>query len=181
MLVIQNLTTMKRKAVNLLGAVSVLAMMLPVTSSPALAQSESAESNRGLASPIEGSWILAIDRINQGITFTALMSFTGGGVALATGSMDRLPPPPISPLYGSWKRTGPDCVNSTMYFFAFDPLGNAVAMIKTNIVFHLKSRNELVGSGVGFNCDLQGENCVSVPSVSIQLKGKRIVPESVKE
>jgi hypothetical protein len=172
---------MKRKPLSLLGAVSVVALMLPVTHSPAAAQTELPESHTGLASPIEGSWILTIDRINQGTTFTALMSFTAGGVAMATGSIDRLPPPPISPLYGSWKRTGRDRFDSTIYFFAFDPLGNAVAMIKTNIVFHLKSRNELVGSGVGFSCDLEGENCVSVPAVSIQLAGKRIVPEGVTE
>jgi hypothetical protein len=58
----------------------------------------------GLAARIEGTWILKIQRVTQGDTFSALQSFTAGGVTLATGTIDRTPPPPISPLYGSWRR-----------------------------------------------------------------------------
>src|SRR5438067_1049138 len=70
---------------------------------PGAAKAEDEKS--GLCAPIEGTWIVRVDRINQGITFTALQSFTAGGVVLATGAIDRTPPPPISPIYGSWKRT----------------------------------------------------------------------------
>ncbi|HSU31727.1 MAG TPA: hypothetical protein VLJ11_10875 [Bryobacteraceae bacterium] len=148
--------------------------------SPALAQSEVAESKGGQASRIEGTWIVTVDRINEGVTFTALQSFAGGGVALATGSIDRTPPPPISPLYGSWKRTGPNRVDVTINFFAFDPLGNAVAMIKNNETFHLDGPNELKGSGAAFACDPHGENCVSAGS-PIRITGKRLIPEGVTE
>jgi hypothetical protein len=178
MAIYRNVTVMKRKVVSLLGAFAILALAVPAVVS---AQTELAERDEGSSSPIEGSWIFEIDRINQGITFTALMSFTAGGVALATGSIDRLPPPPISPIYGSWKRTGPNRFDVTIYFFVFDPLGNAAAMIKTNENLHLNNRGELVGPGFGFSCDLKGENCVSVPAVSIQIKGKRIVPESIRK
>src|SRR5690349_16476283 len=61
--------------------------------------------SQGLAAPIEGTWILSIHRVSQGFTFSALQSFTAGGVTLATGTADRTPPPPISPLYGSWRRS----------------------------------------------------------------------------
>jgi hypothetical protein len=175
----RSVTALKRKAVSLLGVLTILAFAVPLLNSRALAQTELQESNAGLSSPIEGSWIFSIDRINQGTTFTAVASFTAGGVFLATGSNDRINP--ISPLHGTWKHTGPNRYDSTTYFFAFDPAGNAVAMIKTNQVFHFKSRNKLVGSGVGFSCDLQGENCVSVPAAAIQVKGRRIVVEKVDE
>src|SRR5437763_16451242 len=38
----------------------------------------------GLSAPIEGTWILNIDRVTQGFSFTALQSFTAGGVTVAT-------------------------------------------------------------------------------------------------
>lgn len=174
----RNITITKRKAVTLLGAFTILALAVPAINSTASAQTESPGNNGGLSSPIEGSWIFTIKRINQqGFTFTALGSFTAGGVFLATGSIDRLNP--ISPLYGSWKRTDPNRFDSTLYFFAFGPAGNAVAMIKTNQSFQLTSRNELVGSGVAYACDLQGQNCVSLPAFSIESKGRRIEPESL--
>src|SRR5689334_25167186 len=64
------------------------------------------ENQAPLVAPIEGTWILTIDRVSQGFSFSALQSFTAGGVTLATGTADRTAPPPISPLYGSWRRTG---------------------------------------------------------------------------
>jgi hypothetical protein len=175
----RSVTALKRRAVSLLGALTLLAFAVPVVSSTALAESESQENHARLSSPIEGSWIFSVDRINQGTTFTAVASFTAGGVFLATGSLDRINP--VSPLYGSWKHTGPNRYDSTTYFFAFNPAGDAVAMIKANQVFHFKARNELVGSGVTFSCDLQGENCVSVPAGSIHVKGRRVLVEKVDE
>lgn len=179
---LQDLTTIRRKALSLLGTASVLALLLPGISSTAWAQDGSSEQgNVGVASSLEGSWVLTIDRITQGVTFTAVQSFTAGGVTFATGSIDRTPPPPISILNGSWKRTGPNRFDSTTYFFAFDLAGKAVAMIKNNIVFHLKGRNELTGFGIAFVCDLQAGNCTLAPLGPIRITGKRIVPEPVEE
>jgi hypothetical protein len=180
--IVQNLPTVRRKALSLFGAVSVLALMLPATSSTAAAQTESPEqANTGLAPRLEGAWVLTIERVTQGVTFTAVQSFTAGGVTLAMGSIDRTPPPPISLLQGSWKRKGRNRFDSTTYFFAFDLAGNAVAMIKNNVVFHLNGRDELTGFGRAFSCDLQAENCTPAPLGPIRVKGKRIVPESVEE
>ena len=186
MSLIQNLCGAGRRAFHLGGTASVLAFVLAACNLPTLAQSESSESqaaeSHASESAIEGSWILTIDRINQGgKTFTAMMSFTGGGVALATGSADRLPPPPISPLYGSWKRTGPNRAVATLNFFLFDLLGNPVGMLKNHESFHLKSPNELEGSGVALFCGVDGENCVSAVGSEIAITGHRIIPEGVPE
>ena len=160
----QSLTLIKNKAVRLIGAFTVLALAVPATHSTASAQ--------GLSSHIEGSWIMTNKRINQGISFTAVGSFSAGGAVLFTGAIAG---PPL--LHGSWARTEFNRFDSTVYFFAFDPAGNAVAMIKTNQTFQLKSRDELVGSGVSLACDLKGEHCQLDPSVTIEISGRRIVPE----
>ena len=175
----QTCPTITRKAISFLGAFSILVLAVPVLNSRASAQTDSRYENESRSdkdhssSRIEGSWILANERVNEGFTFSAVASFTAGGVWLATGSID----PQNTPLYGSWKRRGPNRYDSTAYFYAFDPAGNAVAMIKVNQTFELTSPNELTGDGVGFACDLQAENCVSVPAVTIRIKGRRIVPE----
>lgn len=67
-----------------------------------------AQEGSGLAALIEGSWVFAITRINDlPASFTAVASFTAGGVLLATGSNDHLnSPSPVSPLYESWRRAG---------------------------------------------------------------------------
>jgi hypothetical protein len=122
---------------------------------------------------IEGSWILSIDE--GPVSFTAFGSFSAGGVFSGTGSLDRVNP--ISTLMGSWKRTGPNRFESTSYFFAFDPAGNAVAMLKANQTFYLNGRNELVGAALVYSCNLQGENCVSVSPEPSKIMGRRIVVE----
>jgi hypothetical protein len=58
------------------------------------------------------------------ISRSALMSFAAGGVVVATGSLDKANP--ISLVYGSWKQTGRNRVAVTIYFFLFDPIGNAL-------------------------------------------------------
>jgi hypothetical protein len=50
-------------------------------------------------------------------------------------------------------------------------------MLKANQTFHLNGRNELVGAGLVFSCDLQGEHCVSVSPAPSKVTGKRIVVE----
>jgi hypothetical protein len=56
-----------------------------------------ADTQRSLASPIEGSWVFAIE--NSG---NSLISFAAGGVVVTTGSL-----PPAPPFYGSWKQREP--------------------------------------------------------------------------
>jgi hypothetical protein len=93
----QNLTIMRRKALNLVGALSFLALMLPTTSSTAAAQTELPEAHAGLASPIEGSWIFTVDLNNQGTTFTAVASFT----ACASRKLDLIENPRVLVRFGS--------------------------------------------------------------------------------
>ena len=164
----RNMTGIKRRAVTVLRTLTILALAVPILHSTATAQAVG-----NAASPIEGSWILSIDA--GPVSFTALGSFSAGGVFAGTGSLDRVNP--VSTLMGSWKRTGPNRFDSTAYFFAFDPAGNAVAMLKANQIFHLNGRNELVGAGLVFSCDLQGENCTSVSPAPSKVTGKRIVVE----
>jgi hypothetical protein len=129
----------------------------------------------GLSGRIEGTWILNIDRVTQGFSFTALQSFTAGGVTVATGTVDRTPPPPISPLYGSWKRTGDNSYVATICFFIFDPTGKAVAMLKSPEAFRLVDDDNLTGTGTALACDINGDNCVDV-NLPITITGKRLEP-----
>ena len=128
-----------------------------------------ADTQHGLASPIEGSWIFAIDIIGQG-TFNSLISFTAGGVVITSPSV-----PGFGTLYGSWKQREPNCFKAAFYGFIPDAAGKGVALTKESLQLHLTSRNELAGTGVGYTCDLQGENCVRAGDT--QFTGKRIVPE----
>jgi hypothetical protein len=165
------LTILGRRALLALAALLFLPLTLQLTGSPAVAQTEAKGSTQNLDDPIEGSWICKIDRISQGDSFTALTSFTAGGVVLATGSMDKVDP--ISPVYGSWKRTGSNRVAVTIYFFLFDPVG----MLKTDEIFTLNGRNQLLGAGSSYVCDVDGHNCSNHGTESlIAIAGKRIVP-----
>jgi hypothetical protein len=111
---------LKCKVGALMLTSAILALGVGGASSTASAQDEAtAEHERsGLSAPIEGTSILTIHRVNQGIDFSAFQSFTAGGVTVATGTTDRTPPPPISPLYGSWRRTcdihGDNCAEATL-------------------------------------------------------------------
>lgn len=132
------------------------------------------------AAPIEGTWIFSIHRVTQSFTFSALQSFTAGGVSLATGTVDRTPPPPISPLYGSWRWAGGNSYAASICFFVFDLSGNALVMIKTNETFQLTDQNNLTGSGTGFVCDLNGDNCVNA-NLPVTIIGKRLVAEGASD
>jgi len=174
MAIYEKLRNIKRAASGALIASVVVGFVICGLNSTAKAQAEVSAAIAGLSAPIEGSWISSVT-LPQG-PFTALVSFTAGGVYLATGSNDRL----NSPLHGSWKRSGWNRYDSTTYFFTFDaanPFGPAVGMLKVNQVFHLKSRDELAGVGDVFSCDLEGQNCVKVPDANFQTTAKRIVPE----
>ena len=169
------LIILRRRVLSTIAAISFLSSMLYVTASPALAQTEARGSSQGVDDPIEGSWICKIDRVGQGDSFTALTSFTAGGVVVATGSMDKVNP--ISPVYGSWKRTGSNRVAVAIYFFLFDPVGNPVGMLKTNEIFLLNGRKQLRGAGSSFVCDVEGHNCSNHGTEAlIAITGKRIEP-----
>jgi hypothetical protein len=161
-----NKTDMKRKV----GALVLVAAALAIgsVSHPARAQSGS-----GLGAPIEGTWIMQVHRVTQNITFTAMQSFTAGGVTLATGTIDRTPPPPISPLYGTWKRIGGNRYANSLSFFIFDGAGNAVAMLQNYATFELNADDEIVGTGEAFLCEPNGDNCVNINS-PITFTGKRM-------
>jgi hypothetical protein len=161
-----NKTDMKRKVGALVLAAAALA--IGSVSQPARAQSGS-----GLGAPIEGTWIMQVHRVTQNITFTAMQSFTAGGVTLATGTIDRTPPPPISPLYGTWKRIGGNRYANSLSFFIFDGAGNAVAMLQNYSTFELNADDEIVGTGEAYVCEPNGDNCVNINS-PITFTGKRM-------
>jgi hypothetical protein len=154
----------------------IAALLLLAVPGRAVAQNNHQENNCSGARDIQGSWIFTIDRFTQGVTFSALMSFTDGGVVIATGSIG----PPISPILGNWRCSGPNRFIATFFFYPVDPQGNAVAMIKNNVSLHLNTRNQIRGAGEAFACDLHGENCVNA-HLSIHLKGNFITPEGVGE
>ena len=125
-----------------------------------------------LAAPIEGTWIMQVHRVTQDVTFTALQSFTAGGVTLATGTLDRTPPPAISPLYGTWQRAGQNTYATSLSFFIFDEAGSAIAMLQNYETFHLDATRGIVGTGEAYLCDTLGENCTQVESLTFT--GKRM-------
>jgi hypothetical protein len=161
-----NKTDMKRMSGALVLAAAIL--VIGSVSQPARAQIGS-----GLRAPIEGTWIMQVHRVTQNITFTAMQSFTAGGVTLATGTIDRTPPPPISPLYGTWKRIGGNRYANSLSFFIFDGAGNAVAMLQNYSTFELNADGEIVGTGEAYVCEPTGDNCVNVNS-PITFTGKRM-------
>ncbi len=150
-------TDMNRKVGALVLAAAALAF--GYLSQPANAQVDS-----GRRARIEGTWIMQVHRVTQNITFTALQSFTAGGVTLATGTVDRTPPPAISPLYGTWKRIGENSYANSLSFFIFDGDGNAVAMLQNYATFHLNAYHDIVGRGEAYLCDPKGDNCVNANS-----------------
>src|SRR5689334_23757673 len=166
-----NKKCMKRK-------VRVLVLAAAAIATVSVSQPARAQSGSGLGAPIEGTWIIQVHRVTQNITFTALQSFTAGGVTLATGTIDRTPPPPISPLYGTWRRTGHNSYSVAICFFVFDSAGNAVAMIKTPETFQMVNNDNLTGSGTALACDIHGDNCVDTNS-PITITGKRLIVEDV--
>ena len=180
MTVFRNEKNTAHRATSLVIASALMVLGIGGMSSTARAEDE----RSGLSAPIEGSWIFAVTRINNlPASFTAVASFTAGGVFLATGSNDHLSSPgPVSPLYGSWKRTERNLYISTTNFFAFDPnTGEAVAMLKAVQTFELTSRDELVGVGEAWACDVQGQNCQRTPIADITIKATRIIPQNVTE
>ena len=149
----------------------------------AMAQSgQNGDSQGGQAAPIEGTWIFSIHRVNTNINFTALQSFTAGGVTLATGTIDRMPPQ-VSPLYGSWRQLDDNSYVLTINLFLFDPTTGttAIAMAKTIETIRLTDYNTLTGTGTAFSCDPNGDSntCSIVPALAISFTGKRVIAGSI--
>jgi hypothetical protein len=161
----------RRRAVTLLLGFATLATAVGGMSSSLRAQD-------GSPAAIQGTWLTAITRINQtGANFTAVVSFAAGGVWQATGANDRLNGG-VSPLYGSWGRIKGNRYSSTAYFFAFDPSGNPVVLLRVDQTYKLNNQNQLEGVGEGYVCSLQGngQDCVRTPEVDISFTADRIVP-----
>jgi len=165
-------TNTKRPVMTLLLGAAALFLAVGGVSSTARAQD-------GRPTPVEGTWLNTITRINQGgATFTAVVSFAGGGVWQATGSTERQNGG-VSTLVGSWKRIGDNLYSSRAYFYAFDPSGNPVVLLRVDQLQRLINKNQLVGVGQGYVCSLQGkgQDCVRTPEVDITITADRVVPQ----
>ena len=168
-----------RFAITLAGAV------LCALPNVAMAQSGSGDSQGGQAASIEGTWIVTVDRVLSNTKFSSLTSFTAGGVILAIGTLDRTPPPPISPLYGSWRRVDDNTYVATLNFFIFDSAGNPLLMFQNNQTYRLTDDNTLVGVGTACTWDIiggiiqNGPNniCTPVPG-SVTITGKRLIAQA---
>lgn len=123
-----------------------------------------------VVSPIEGSWIFNIDDVSRGFSFHSFLSLAAGGVVITSASL-----PILSPFYGSWRHTASDSFKVIFYTFVSDATGKVVGTNNVSLTLQLTSRNTLTGTGVGHNCDLEGENCT--PGDDFQFTGKRILVE----
>jgi hypothetical protein len=165
-------TNAKRTAMALLLGNAALFLAMGMTST--------ARAEDGTPAPVQGTWLHTITRINQGgATFTAVASFAGGGVWQATGENDRQNGG-VSTLIGSWKHIGANLYSSRAYFFAFDPSGNPVLLLRVDQIQRLKNHNQLEGAGLGYVCSLKGkgEDCVRTPEVDITFTADRVAPPS---
>ena len=167
---------MKLANTRLNAATSILALL--IVGAPLFGQQESGAATESQEQgqfgwpSIEGSWIFNITR-TDGTTFTAFQSYTAGGVALGSGSIQT---PPTSALHGTWKRKGPNhFVHSfDLFTFGFNG-GDAQNMLKNRIHLHFNNQGELVGTGTAVLCDVKGDNCFGIGGIN--LVGKRIPAE----
>jgi hypothetical protein len=166
-------TSAKRPVMALLLGFATLFMAVGGMSSTVRAED-------GTPTPVQGSWLATITRTNQvGVSFTALVSFAAGGVWQATGADDRINGG-VSTLVGSWGRIGKNRYSSKAYFFAFDPSGNPVALLRVDQIYALKNPNQLEGVGEAYVCSLQGkgQDCVRAPAEDLTLAADRVVSPS---
>ena len=165
------LSTSRCTKLNLYHTLLVMAALLLLAMPGSILAQNPQQNNNSCLKDMQGTWIFVIDRFTQGVTFSALMGFADGGVISATGSIG----PPISPILGSWKCTGPKSLVATFFFYPMDAEGNSNATIKNSVSLHIDDQNQMVGTGSGSFCDVHGENCVGIPP--IHLTGKFVVPE----
>jgi hypothetical protein len=159
---------------RILFAITLAGALLCALPNVAMAQSGSGDSQGDQGAAIEGTWICSITPAGAPSGFTALESFTAGGVALATGSSDRTPSPispygVMSPLYGSWRQLDNNTYVSNLNFFVFPTSGNAINMFRNYITYRLTGSNTLSGVGRGVTCDVNGDpsSCVNPGNFTI--------------
>lgn len=164
-----------------LTSLCICAILLPASGTAASAQTDTNESHNQSVEPVEGSWIFSVTALNGSYSFTAVASFSAGGVYQATGSGDRIIP--VSPLYGTWRRAGPNQFNATADFFAFDATGNPIQMNHIVQSFELKGDGELIGVGEFSICDVQGDKktCQRTASLDFSITAQRIVAEELTD
>jgi hypothetical protein len=131
------------------------------------------------ATTIEGTWVFTVHRVQSNVTFTAFQSFAAGGVTTAIGTVDRTPPPPISPLIGSWKPLGGGLYGATLCFFIYDTDGHALHMFKNYMTIAVNDDDIAEGAGDADICDPDGSNCVVVPD-QIVFSGRRLVAQGTR-
>jgi len=172
-------------------AITLASAVLCALPNLAMAQSGPGDSQGGQAAAIEGTWVVTVTRLPQNVSFSALQSFTAGGVVLAAGTLDRQPPPPgsaQSSLYGSWTRTDNNTYVATLNFFIFDSLNNAIEMFQNTETLHLADdNNNLMGVGTACTWDIIGgiiQGPAAVPSKcpnplpgSITITGTRLLAQ----
>lgn len=156
---------------TLMAGISSIALAQEETSgSPASTDGVSlSAANHQLTSPIAGTWIFNINDVSQGFQFHSLVSLAEGGVVVTSASL-----PTPAPFYGSWQETGANSYKVSFYTFVADANGAAVGTSSVRLTLKLVGLNALTGTGVGFSCDLQGENCTH--GDDFQFTGKRIPP-----
>jgi hypothetical protein len=159
-------------------AICLSAVLMSAQAAQSGAQMDSSECHDDDSRSVEGTWKLSVDRIGQGVTFNVFMSFTAGGVVVATGSLDKLEN--VSTVFGSWKPSSRNSADVTIYFFLFDPSGNPVGTLKTNETFRVSGKNKLTGTGLSYTCDVAGENCGKTAVGEVSLVGTKIRAEGVK-
>jgi hypothetical protein len=163
----ENLSNVKHKVRALVFAAAGLAAVIGGISQFAVAQEGS-----GLVAPIEGTWICTVTDDAGAYSFTALASFAAGGVALATGSQDRIHP--ASTLFGSWKHQIDGRYAVTRGFFVFDPAsGSATGMLQNNENYQMTDRDHFAGTGALLACQVDGSNC-SGPISNYAITCKRL-------
>src|SRR5689334_8077642 len=106
---------------------SLFAIMLSAGTTPASLQAGTNEFDSQSGHSVKGTWKCKVDRIAEGGSFNVFMSFAAGGVVVATGSLYKLNP--VSTVFGSWKQTGRNRVDATIYFYLFDPIGNPLGTL----------------------------------------------------
>jgi type IV secretory pathway VirB2 component (pilin) len=162
------------------GVLALAMAILALAAGGTCLAAQPADEGSALAAPVEGTWLNTITRINQGgTTFTAVVSFAAGGVWQATGSNDHQNGG-VSTLFGSWKRVRENLYSSRAYFFAFDPSGNPVVLLRVDQLQRLVNKNQLEGSGLSYACSLtgKGQDCVRAPEADVTFTADRVVPPS---
>ena len=167
---------------RILFAITLAGAVLCVLPDLAMAQSGDGNSQGEQTAAIEGTWIVTVDRVAQNTKFSALMSFTTGGIVLATGTLDRAAPPPLPPsslppytsaqssLYGTLKGKGGNTYVATLNFFIFDSSNNATVMFQNNITLQLTGDNTLKGTGTACTVNIVN-GLIPIPYTCTPLNG----------